>query len=968
MEPEMGGCIDKDLDPSHVLSNPKNKPMKMKPLIFRLMFRRGRLMPLISLICMGVAGHGFSQTTYDWSSSAPDGYWKQGAAGARWSGVYWDQPPSNGILRFNNNHQLAMSNNVDGTYAIHGLVFGSSNTIARTIGGNTIRFYDFSGADPFIRNESEGNHVLNLNIEGDGTVGDPLKIQIANSGGLSFGGTLNNQGSFVDVEGGGSGSVVFTGVISGAGGFYKAGAGVTADLMVGNSYAGETILAAGILRAGVDDAFGTGGLALDGGTIASASGTARSFVNAVTRIGGNVTFGQVAGGTGSLVFGSTAATTLNGGTRTLSVLQATELRGALTNGSLTKEGAAVLTLNNGASSFGVLTVNAGSVALADSATVTGLAGAGGLQIASGKVLTVNGGTGAAFGGVISGQGGLVKQDSNKTLVLSGANTYSGGTTWGNPSGESAGGILSFGSSSIGGPGSISSGPLGTGTFTIRNKGSASNNYLQSSDGTARTISNAIVFAGSGSSANFGGTGDLTFDGTVNLGSGTRTLGVNNARTTFSGVVSGASDGAITKSEGGTLVLSANNSYGGKTTINAGRLQLGDGGNTGTAGGGAIELSGGTLVVNRSDAPTIANAVTASAGSNRFVEIAAGTSATFSGVVTGSGEFWKSGAGTLVLGNAANSFSNSIVIQADTLQVGSMAHVGGSGNLFIGEGGSGTFSYAGGGAESTGKLGEFALQGGTLNGIEIVNAGANLTVSSGIGESGGARTLTKSGAGTLTLAGANNYKGGTVVEAGALSVTGSLGTGTVTVKDGATLKGAGVIGGDVTIESGGTHAVGNSPGVQTVNGNLNYESGSIFDWELVSNLDGDAGDAGDTGVAGIHYDAVAGSATKTLTVESGAIFNVILNVGSAVDFSNGFWAVNQKWEVFSGFESVSGMFTLGSVTVDSQGKSSGLERPGGSFGFSSSGSGLALTWTVVPEPGGALAGILLAAGLLRRRRK
>ena len=87
-----------------------------------------------------------AQTIYDWKDDAPDGNWRQGAAGARWYNNsnfdnLWDEPPTStgAILRFNNNHQLTMTNNVSGTYNIHGLIFGSSNTSARTINGGTIQ-------------------------------------------------------------------------------------------------------------------------------------------------------------------------------------------------------------------------------------------------------------------------------------------------------------------------------------------------------------------------------------------------------------------------------------------------------------------------------------------------------------------------------------------------------------------------------------------------------------------------------------------------------------------------------------------------------------------------------------------------------------------------------------------------------------------------------------------------------------
>jgi hypothetical protein len=69
------------------------------------------LLLLSAFLLLSTKGSG--QTTYDWFDTAPDGNWRQGAAGARWTGGLFDEPPF-GILRFNNNHQLTMTNNVGG--------------------------------------------------------------------------------------------------------------------------------------------------------------------------------------------------------------------------------------------------------------------------------------------------------------------------------------------------------------------------------------------------------------------------------------------------------------------------------------------------------------------------------------------------------------------------------------------------------------------------------------------------------------------------------------------------------------------------------------------------------------------------------------------------------------------------------------------------------------------------------------
>jgi autotransporter-associated beta strand protein len=69
------------------------------------------------------------------------------------------------------------------------------------------------------------------------------------------------------------------------------------------------------------------------------------------------------------------------------------------------------------------------------------------------------------------------------------------------------------------------------------------------------------------------------------------------------------------------------------------------------------------------------------------------------------------------------------------------------------------------------------------------------------------SLTKSGAGTLTLAGANTYGGTTTVSGGALLVNSSLGAGGLTLSGGTMLGGNGAISSAVTVPSGATLAPG-----------------------------------------------------------------------------------------------------------------------------------------------------------------
>jgi autotransporter-associated beta strand protein len=95
-------------------------------------------------------------------------------------------------------------------------------------------------------------------------------------------------------------------------------------------------------------------------------------------------------------------------------------------------------------------------------------------------------------------------------------------------------------------------------------------------------------------------------------------------------------------------------------------------------------------------------------------------------------------------------------------------------------------------------------------------------------------LTKSGAGTLTLAATNTYTNTTTVTGGRLLVNGAITASPVIITSGAgagTLGGNGVIGGPVTVQSGATLAPGMSVGKLTVNNNVTLQPGSITRIEL-----------------------------------------------------------------------------------------------------------------------------------------
>lgn len=146
---------------------------------------------------------------------------------------------------------------------------------------------------------------------------------------------------------------------------------------------------------------------------------------------------------------------------------------------------------------------------------------------------------------------------------------------------------------------------------------------------------------------------------------------------------------------------------------------------------------------------------------------------------------------------------------------------------------------------------------TLN----VAAANNLDYSGGIG---GARSLTKSGAGTQTLSGTHGYTGATTITAGTLIVNGSLAAASSVAVTGGTLGGTGTIGGNVTVGSASI-APGTSPGTLVIDGDLGLASGSVLAFDL---------NAGDQTIGSDINDLIDGvnalTLDGTLNVTSGAL--------------------------------------------------------------------------------------------------
>lgn len=197
-----------------------------------------------------------------------------------------------------------------------------------------------------------------------------------------------------------------------------------------------------------------------------------------------------------------------------------------------------------------------------------------------------------------------------------------------------------------------------------------------------------------------------------------------------------------------------------------------------------------LSSDRSDSlVTVENAI-ALGSLVRTVEVANGSAAVdadLSGVLSSAGGLTKTGAGTLRL-SGANTFTGRASIAAGTLVLGNSAAL--SGAVYSTDN-AGTLSFGSLSAASLGSLSGstgLALQNAESTALALTVGGNGFwTTFSGV--LSGPGSLTKSGAGTLTLSANNTYAGTTTVNDGTLVVgtgtnAGSIGAGNVILGGGA----------------------------------------------------------------------------------------------------------------------------------------------------------------------------------------
>jgi fibronectin-binding autotransporter adhesin len=541
-----------------------------------------------------------------------------------------------------------------------------------------------------------------------------------------------------------------------------------------------------------------------------------------------LSYGGVISGSGSVTKTGTGSLTLSGNNSFGGVLTVTE--GKLTVGTI-----------NNANQDGVLGHSANAVVLGASGGQEGfLHYVGTADASSTKNFTAatggtaglevsNSATTLTLSGVIGGAGNVTKGGAG-ILLLSGVNTFTGALSIhagtieiGSINNNGANGVLGNNSHAVG------LGKSGTGNnATLRYNGatSAASNKaftLDSNEGGAGIIqidNSAVDLSLSGA---FSGVGNLT-----KTGAGTLTLSGNNS---FSGV--------LTVAEGKLTINTINNASANGTLGNSSHaVVLGSSGQT-----GFLHYTGGKIGSTKR--------FTAAAGGTAGIEVSnAATVLTLAGVIDGSGDVQKGGAGTLLL-DAVNTFTGALNVHEGTVEVevinnnsqngtlGNSTHAVGLGKTNTSN--TATLLYAGPTSGSTTK--GFALNSLT-NGAGVINVSSNTVALAVSGAVTGAGRLEKAGAGTLVLSASNNYTGGTTLTAGVLQLDSihAAGTGKITQTSGSStlqIDTTGTIANQMSIYNIRTMQNVTLTGAKTLN-NTTYTVDPNVTTTEAGNLDGTGG--------------------------------------------------------------------------------------------------------------------------------
>jgi len=764
---------------------------------------------------------------------------------------------------------------------------GSSTADTSNIAVDSGGVLDFSG------NATGGNATVDLDR------GGRLGLASLASGKMTLASLTGsgdvNLGANVLSLGGRDASMVFDGTITGTGGLEKTGSGLL-TLSGNNSFSGDFQISGGRVLALTDTALGSGDINLSGGgtvilgiagnwnnrfnVAAGAAGSIGALSSQNVNLPGGLNIG-VGSALGIGQSGNTGTITFNGSTSSLGIGASVSVGyggvrlGDAAAGNFFNVEGTVLNLSEGTN----LNLNGYSMFINE------LRGAGNISSSVTGNPSLNLRAGIFSGNISDGAGTLsLVKSGDGTLSLSGNNDFSGGFSL-------QGGSLLVSSNDALGTGALT---LANGTGFLISNASITNNLVfnglaslgvnGSDSGTVKgniSGSYGLIKTGTGT---LNLSGNSTFGGGINLNAGTlvvRSLGAlgtgdvtlgNGTELRFA--VSGNYNNGIRLGAGKNATISVD--YFARAALVRGlsleadaALSLGSVGNDGTliaydgtfSPGSGLALDQGKLYVGNAafgkalDTVAVAvningafylNSLDATLGSltgkgqvvlngNTLKVGTLGSDTDFSGVISATGRFVKTGTGALTL-SGRNTFHGGFSLDSGTLVAGNNSALG-TGTVQLGAGTT------------------LGLKDGiTLANTIVLNGTASFDVSgSASGASGGVISggfgLSKTGTGTLVLSGDNTFSGGINLNAGTLVANsrGALGLDDVTFGNGAELL--------LTVSSNYNNGIGLGA---DVNAALSARTGAdihlLHGLSLGSNASLALGSAGHTGTLVIYGDS------------------------------------------------------------------------------------------------------------------
>jgi len=827
-----------------------------------------------------------------------------------------------GVLNIQNNTALGTTAGATSVTSGAALEMQGGITVtgeALTLNGSGV------GAAGALRNVS-GNNSYNANI----TLGSAVRIN-SDAGTLTIDPAAGNAfaGAFALTLGGVGNITVNDPIATGAGTLTKDGTG-TATLTGASSYTGITTISGGVLNVRNATALGTtaGGVTVAGGSALELQGGITIGAELITINGNGIGAGgaiRSVSGTNSyntnITLASDARVNSDAGTLTINPTAGNAFAGAFNltlggagnitvndalaigTGTLTKDGAGMLTLT-AASTYTGLTAISGGVLRAQIATALGT-NAAGTTVANGAALELQGTitivgealtlSGTGIGGTGALRNTLNSNSFNGNITLaanSRVNSDSGVLTISPVAGSAFAGAFDL---TLGGAGSITvSRPITTGASAVTLDGAGTVIFNTNAANTytgLTTISSGI----------------LSVRNATGLGTNaTGTVVANGAQLQIRGTITVAGEAlTISGTGGGTGALRStinNNSYNGTITL---------------AADSRINSDANTLTLN----PTGADAIT---GGFNLTLGGAGAITVSRPITIGAGTLTKDGTGTVTINvNAANNYTGLTSVNAGALNVRNATGLGTSaagttvasgaalqiqGTITVtgesltlngtGIGGTGAFrnitntnSFNGNitlGSDvlivsNAGALTINPASGNSITGTNVnLSLGGNgaMTISKSIVLGTGA--LTKAGTGTVTLLEANTYDGLTAINAGAVNIRNDMSLGSVvagtSVTTGAALQlqgGITVTGEALTLNGTGVTATG---ALRSISGNNNF-NGNITLGSAVR-INSDAGiltlnpAAGDS-ITGINQNLTLGGVgtivvSKAITTGTGTL--------------------------------------------------------------------------------------------------